>query len=271
MSLSFGSNSTSSSQSSSATPNAITASLFNPIFGAATSDVSSPYAPYGGELYPGLTSGQLQAAGMANANLDAGQSTLNSGVGAALGLTGYDPSQVSAPVVTAAQTGPASLASATGYDPADAQAANAGPAAMTSSAAIDPSSVSNLSPGLLSDTDLTPYLDPATQDVINTTLAHSGDRCQHGAEIPAGLGADLGRAGAVRRRDLRGGVSGARDAVEPRAQTDRRVPRPRSFAGGAGRGARLRRRNPTFHRGDRRCGGQERPGCGAGCGSRRCS
>jgi hypothetical protein len=169
--LNLGGSSSSTSNSSSMTPNPITSTLFNPIWNAATADVSTPYQPYTGELYPGLTSGQLQATQMANANLGAGQDTLSGAISSAQGLTNYAPQQVSAPTMTAAQAGPTSLTSATGYGASLGSAANAGPAALSSAAQIDPSSVGDVNAGLLANTDLSPYLDPATQDVINSTLA----------------------------------------------------------------------------------------------------
>jgi hypothetical protein len=148
MSLSFGGNKTSSANSANYTPNPLTTSLYEPLFRSASGEISTPFQPYGGQLYPGLSQGQLEAAQMAQQSLGAGSGAVSSGIAAAQGLTGYSPLMLSAPSVSGANTGPAARAAA---------------------GQIAPGSVPTVAPGSLAATNLSPYLDPYVRNVVDTT------------------------------------------------------------------------------------------------------
>lgn len=148
MSLSFGGGKTKTSSSTSYTPNPLTTSLYEPLFYSARNQVETPFTPYGGELAPGLSPGQQQAAALAQQNLGAGAQAVDAGVAAAQGLGGYRPATLSAPAVSAA---------------------NAGTAAPTTAAQIASTAVPVTPAGSLAATDLTPYLDPYAKDVIAAT------------------------------------------------------------------------------------------------------
>jgi hypothetical protein len=148
MSLSFGGNKSKSSNSTSYTPNPLTTSLYQPLFSSAEGQIETPFKPYSGELYPGLSAGQQQAQGLAQQNLGAGSQAVGSGIAAAQGLSGFRAPQLTAPRI------------------AGAQASTAVP---ITAAQIAPGSVPVVTPGSLAATDLSPYLNPYTQQVVDAT------------------------------------------------------------------------------------------------------
>jgi hypothetical protein len=89
----------------------------------------------------------------------AGDSTLSSAIAATQGLAGYQPSSITAPVANAA-----------GYSPSLMNPAAVAPAAQAAPAGINRSDVQNLTTqsGL---TGIDAYMNPYTQNVVDTTLA----------------------------------------------------------------------------------------------------
>lgn len=171
MSISFGGSSNSSTSKNTQTPNPITTGLFDPTFSTVTGLVGNSTPAYTGQLYPGLSAGQTQAAGMANANIGLGSSAVQSGVNAATGLTGFDASQVYAPTDTAASAGNAALTGSNGYTAQNAGAASAGPASLTAGSQIDPSMVNQVASQGLTGVDLSQYIDPNVAATLTPTLA----------------------------------------------------------------------------------------------------
>lgn len=198
----------SSSQSTSSkntyTPNSATTSLFNPIFSQLQQQVGQPFTPYTGQLSAGMTADQTGARGLLDPM--AGSGATGTAIGAAQGLLGYTPNQITAPGIlasqagapstyqaqqagaatagpaamttatgytpytgTAVQAGPASLAGAQGYQAQMAQGAQAGPASLTSAASINRSDVRNVSPSTIAS-GMGMYQNPYENQVVQSAL-----------------------------------------------------------------------------------------------------
>lgn len=137
-----------SSSTSKSTPNKATQALFDPIFNAAQAQNAKPFTPYAGQLSQGQTADQMAARGMLQPG-QGGEST-QAGIGAAQGLLGYQPNQITAPNVSASQLG----------NPMGMQAAQ-----------IDRSQVQDLNPQSFAGSDMSAYQNPYTSEVIDQTLA----------------------------------------------------------------------------------------------------
>lgn len=111
----------------------------------------TPYQPYTGQRVADFTPDQLQAFGLLGdiASNQTGAQTLQSGINAAQGVAGYQPQQV-----TGATSG------ATGATAAEAAAAS-----------INRGDVRDVVPQSLLGLDLSGYLNPYTDSVVNTTVA----------------------------------------------------------------------------------------------------
>ncbi len=168
--MSFGGSSSSSSTTQTSTPNPLTTQYYGPTFQQAESDFDQPVTAYSGELYPGMTADQTQAGQMVENNIGAGSQAVSSAVGTVSGLTGFAAPTVTAPTVAGANAGSAAQAGSTSYGAAQATAANAGPAALSAGASIDPSMLGDVSTTGLTGIDLSGYMDPYTQDVIDPAL-----------------------------------------------------------------------------------------------------
>lgn len=99
------------------------------------------YTPYAGTTVADFTPAQQSAFGLVGdiANNQTGSAPLNSAINTTAGLTGFTPTQVTAPTASAGL--------------------------------IDPNSVSTIDPKQIANTNLTPYLNPYNADVIATTTA----------------------------------------------------------------------------------------------------
>ena len=145
-------------------------SLYNQNYAKASAVADTPFTPYTGTQVAPFSSTQLQGQqgllDVGNSNI--GNSNLNAATTATQGVLGYTPQSVSAPSVSSGGT--------LTYDP------------VTGSFKVTPQNVSagsvtadKVSAGQLSGTDLTPYLNPYTNDVVNTTLSdlqHQRDQQQ---------------------------------------------------------------------------------------------
>lgn len=113
--------------------------LYNQNYQRASAIADTPFQAYGGERVAGFTPTQLEAQGYLTdiARNRTGADTLSQAKAGIGGLTGYTPGQITAPGNVAAGS------------------VNAVP----------------VSAGMLRDTDLSPYMNPFTQGVIDTSLA----------------------------------------------------------------------------------------------------
>lgn len=143
------------------------------------------YQPYTGDKVAGFTPDQQSAFGILGdiAQNQTGASTLNSGILAAQGVANAGTPTVS--------TGP--IAS-TGYSPVGVLATAAAHAGQ-----VDPSMINSVTAGQVGDTDLSKYLNPYTDSVVNATAADA----QHALQVQQNQNAsDATRAGAWRGNAL---------------------------------------------------------------------
>ena len=116
-----------------------------------------------------------------------GAPLLGSATGAATKALGYTPMQVTPPTATAASAGQAAT-----YDPSSALG-------LLGSAAtgqgFDRSQIGNIALGTLSEASLAPFLDPATNDLVNASLADNEHARQVAANNDAAKAAAAGAFG----------------------------------------------------------------------------
>ncbi len=123
--------------------------LYRQNYDTAQGVANRPYQPYTGELVAPFSSAQSEAQGLLGniATGSIGDGALNNAVGAAQGILGYTPQSISAPQVSTQQI-----------------------------------AAPQISAGMLSNTDLAPYLNPYQNDVVNQTLAQL-DRARGMAQV----------------------------------------------------------------------------------------
>lgn len=132
-------------------------------------NLAKSWQPYMGDMVAGFTPAQLQAQQetLALDQNQVGAGALNQAVSGTQGIAGYKPLQVNAPTVTGAQ--------------------------------IDPSSVSMVKPTNLTGVDMSGYMNPYIQNVVNTQAAQS----QHALQVAENQNtADATKAGAWRGTSL---------------------------------------------------------------------
>ncbi len=161
MSLSFGGSKSKSKNTT--TANGATTALFNPLFNQAQAWNSQQFTPYSGQLSAGMNADQTAARGLLQSGQ--GQGTVNSAIGSAQGILGYQPNQI-----TTGNVNPAQL----------------GQAATMQGAQIDRSQVQNLNPQQFAGSDLSPYMNPYTSQVVDQTLADINRQRQMSVNDQAG-------------------------------------------------------------------------------------
>jgi hypothetical protein len=193
---------------SSSTPNAATSALFNPVFQQASAQNARPFTPYTGQLSQGQTADQLAARNMLQPGQ--GQDTVGQGIGAAQGLLGYQPNQITAPNVTpmsvadpkayqASTVGQTAQVNAQGYQPMMGQAAQAGPTVQAQAAQIDRSQVQNLNPQMFAGSDLSAYQNPYEDQVVQSALSDLDRQRQMSLNSQAGQFTQAGAFGGSRQ------------------------------------------------------------------------
>lgn len=161
MSLSIGGSK--SKSKSSTTPNGATTALFNPLFQQAQAWNSQAFTPYSGQLSTGMNADQTAARGLLQSGQ--GHGTVNSAIGSAQGLLGYQPNQI-----TTGNVNPAQL----------------GQAATMHGAQIDRSQVQNINPQQFAGSDMSAYMNPYTSQVIDQTLGDINRQRQMSVNDQAG-------------------------------------------------------------------------------------
>lgn len=130
-------------------------------YGTAQNTVGQ-YQPYTGQLVAPTTAATTQAQqgilGIANQNV--GNAELNNAISTTGKAANYSPTQVAASTY-APTTGNAALTGA----------ASAGPAAQSTAAQIDPNAVQNITAPTVGADQINAFLNPYTNDVVNTTNA----------------------------------------------------------------------------------------------------
>lgn len=158
--MSFGKSSNNSSQKSQSTSTQqldpqIKAALLGNYAQAQT--LNKPYVPYNGQMVAPLNGQEQDAAngvqGVVNSNL--GDTALQQALAMTQAAGTYKPVQVQAAT----------------YQPTSATAATTGPAVLASGAQIDPNAVTSVDAPTVGADEINAFLNPYTEDVVNTTNA----------------------------------------------------------------------------------------------------
>lgn len=128
-----------------------TAARQREVWGLASNRARQPFVPYTGERVAGLTPDQLAATDMVRSGAGSEASTFRSAADAMRGLATYQPGAVT----------PAGAVDAAMVDPTAAGGAISAPSVMSRDAVAK----------MFTDFDLAKYLNPATQNVVDTSLA----------------------------------------------------------------------------------------------------
>lgn len=134
----------------------------------AAKQAAASLTPFTGQRVADFNANQTASqAGLINvANSNVGGGLLSTAGQAATGAAGYRPLNVAAsPYAPATVSAPANAALTT------ATAANTGPAAQATAGAVDRSAIQNVSTGPVTADQISNYMNPYTQSVVNTTNA----------------------------------------------------------------------------------------------------
>jgi hypothetical protein len=94
--MSFGGSASKNNSATNTDLSAAATQRYNTVANPAIADATQAFTPYTGQLAPGLSQGQQQAAQMAQANVGAGQATTQQGILGATSNSGFTPSTVQA-------------------------------------------------------------------------------------------------------------------------------------------------------------------------------